>query len=259
MAQAEDPATLATHIMQQVASNQDAAQLDRAHYLYEQHVHVVVRRTNGKLARDETTDLLVTPTASGTIKKEQSISGRYRKKGQLLEYQREPVPDAEGLDYDLVHDFRRDLTDDDSKDGLAKDLFPLTTDGQKDLEFELAGEEGVGGRPAYRIRFRPADRSEIGWAGEALIDKAECQPVSVFTRLSKRIPLLVRTLLGTDLPGIGFSTRYQRVGENVWFPVSFGTEFRLRAVFFINRDISVSLENSHFQRTDANSTIHYSN
>ena len=69
--------------------------------------------------------------------------------------------------------------------------------------------------------------------------------------------MLVRTLLGTDLPGLGFSTRYKRVGENIWFPVSFGTEFRLRAIFFINRDISVSLENKNFKRTAAESTIQY--
>ena len=79
----------------------------------------------------------------------------------------------------------------------------------------------------------------------------------MYTRLSRRIPMLVRTLLGTDVPGLGFSTRYQRVGKDLWFPVSFGTEFRLRAVFFINRNISVSLENRHFQRTSAKSEIQF--
>ncbi len=140
---------------------------------------------------------------------------------------------------------------------MAKDLFPLTTEEQKDLRFELEGEEVVAGRPVYRIKFGPADKHEFTWAGEALIDKEELQPVSVYTRLSRRIPMLVRTLLGTDLPGLGFSTRYKRVEKDVWFPVSFGTEFRIHAVFFINRNISVSLENRNFKRTSVESEIRY--
>src|SRR6202011_3688252 len=107
-------------------------------------------------------------------------------------------------------------------------------------QFELAGEHVVDGRKAYRIRFQPADRHELTWAGEALIDAEEVQPVNVYTRLSRRIPMAVRTLLGTDLPGLGFSVRYQRFDRDVWFPVSFGTEFRLHVLFFLNRDITVS-------------------
>lgn len=79
----------------------------------------------------------------------------------------------------------------------------------------------------------------------------------VLTRLSRRIPLAVRTLLGTDLPGIGFNVQYKRVDKDVWFPVSFGSEFRLRAVFFIKRDISMSMEASGFLRTAVNSNVQY--
>ncbi len=244
-------------IMQAVAANQNRGQAERAQYLYDQHVKVIVRRTNGKLAREETTDLLVVPGPKAVTKKEQSVKGRYWKKNHYLDFTGTPVPDAGGIDYSLVDSFTHDLTNDDSKDGLAKDLFPLTTEAQKDLQFELIGEQVVQGRAAYRVRFRPKDASDITWAGEALIDKEELQPVSVYTRLSRRLPMLVRTLLGTDLPGLGFSTRYERVGKDIWFPVSFGTEFRLRAVFFINRDISVSLENRNFKRTAAESTIQY--
>ena len=243
--------------MKQVAAHQDEAQKARTEYLYDQHVKVVIRRTNGKLAREEVSDLTVTPTAKGVERKEQSVSGRYWKKGRYLDFHGKPIPDSGGLDGSLAETFKDDLFDENSKDGLAKDLFPLTTENQKDYRFELAGEQLVDARPAYRIRFRPADSSEITWAGEALIDKQELQPVSVYTRLSRRIPLFVRTLLGTDLPGLGFSTRYQRIGQNLWFPVSFGTEFRLRAVFFINRNISVSMDNRNFQRTSAQSQIQF--
>src|SRR5208283_3247462 len=105
----------------------------------------------------------------------------------------------------------------------------------------------------YRVKFRPHDKNDLTWAGEALIDAAEFEPVRVYTKLSRKIPLFVRTLLGTDLPGLGFNVEYRRFDEGVWFPVSFGTEFRLRAVFFINRDITVALENSAFQRAKVQS------
>ena len=165
------------------------------------------------------------------------------------------MPEAGWLDSSLVESFRDDLSNDKSKDGLGRDLFPLTSEEQKTYHFELAGEETVRGRKVYRVRFRPRDKNELTWAGEALIDAEEFEPVRVYTKLSRRIPFFVRTLLGTDLPGVGFNVEYRRFDENVWFPVSFGTEFRLRAVFFINRDITVSLENSAFERAKVQSTI----
>ncbi len=243
--------------MKEVASNQDRAQTERTQYLYDQHVKVVLRHVNGRLAREETADFLVTPGAKGSKREEKSIVGRYWKHGQYLNFEGQPVPDSGTLDGSLAGSFRNDLVNDDSKDGLAKDLFPLTTEEQKDLRFELEGEEVAEGRPAYRIKFRPSDKNELTWTGEALIDKEELQPVSVYTRLSRRIPFFVRTMLGTDLPGLGFSTRYKRLAKDVWFPSSFGTEFRLHAVFFINRTISVSLENRNFKHASAESTVQY--
>ena len=125
------------------------------------------------------------------------------------------------------------------------------------MKFELLGEQVVGGRKAYRIQFSPADPKEFTWAGEALIDAEELQPVSIHTGLSRRLPLLVRTMLGTDVPGLGFSTRYERVDKDLWFPVSFGTEFRLHAVFFINRTITVSMEAKNFRRATVDSAVHF--
>jgi hypothetical protein len=247
----------AEDIMHQVAVNQDRAQAERTQYLYDQHIKVVIRRTNGKLAREETADLLVTPSVKGVQRDEKSIAGRFWKQGQYHDFQGQPVPGSGTLDGSLAEGFRNDLLNDESKDGLGKDLFPLTTDEQKGLHFELENEEIAEGRPAYRIRFRPADKSELTWSGEAVIDKEELQPVSVYTRLSRRIPFFIRTMMGTDLPGLGFSTRYKRIAKDVWFPSTFGTEFRLHAVFFINRTISVSLENRNFKHASAESTIQY--
>jgi hypothetical protein len=111
------------------------------------------------------------------------------------------------------------------------------------------------GRSVYHISFRPKDKNDISWAGEAYIDAAEFQPVRVFTKLSRRIPFGVRTFLGTDVPGIGFNVVYKRQEDGVWFPATFGTEFRLHVLFFINREVSVSLENTGFQHTHVESKM----
>jgi len=247
----------AADIMKKVAENQDREQKERGRYIYEENIRVTTRHSNGKLAREEVTDLLVTPTPTGTEKKRQSIRGRYWHKGRYLDFSGDPAPDRETLDGGLTSAFRDDLTNSESKDGIGKSLFPLTSDEQKDLRFELAGKQTVTGRDAYRIRFGPRDAKEFGWTGEALIDVEELQPLSVYTRLSRRIPFFIRTLAGTDVPGVGFSVKYARIDKDVWFPVSFGTEFRLHAVFFINRTIIVSMENKNFRRATAESTIQY--
>ncbi|HWO37683.1 MAG TPA: hypothetical protein VNO32_53595, partial [Candidatus Acidoferrum sp.] len=150
---------------------------------------------------------------------------------------------------------REDLSNEKTKDGLAKDLFPLTSEEQKSYEFKLLGQEMQAGRSIYHIGFRPKDKDEITWAGEAYIDAAEFQPVRVFTKLSRRIPFLVRTMLGTDVPGIGFNVVYKRQEDGVWFPETFGTEFRIHALFFINRQVSIALENSKFEHTHVESKM----
>lgn len=155
----------------------------------------------------------------------------------------------------MIRDFRDDLANEKSKDSLGKDLFPLTSEEQKAYDFKLLGQESENGRSVYHIKFWPKDKDEITWAGEAYIDAAEFEPVRVFTKLSRRIPFFVRTLLGTDLPGLGFNVVYQRQPDGVWFPATFGTEFRIHAVFFINRDVSIALENSAFEHTHVESRM----
>jgi hypothetical protein len=247
----------AEDIMRRVAANQDREQSARVQFVYEEQVRVATRYSNGKLAREEQAAFYVTPNAKGTERKCIGIEGRFRQKGGYQEFKGEPVPEEDSLDGGLTSGMRRDLINDDSKDGLSKDLFPLTSEEQKDLEFQLAEEMIANGRPAYRIRFKPKDSGDIGWAGETIIDKEEFQPVSVYTRLSKRLPLFVRALLGTDVPGLGFNTHYRRLEKDVWFPDSFGTEFRLRALFFINRTITVSMENKNFKHVAVDAEIHY--
>ena len=247
----------AAAVMAKVAENQDRAEKIRKDYVYQQHIRVVTRKTNGKVAREETTDYLVAPTPDGIKKELKHIDGRFWHKHRYVDFHGDPVPEAGSLDGALVESFRHDFVNSKSKDGFDSDLFPLTTEEQKKYDFELLGEQNVHGRRVYRIGFRPKDKKDIDWAGEALIDRQEFQPMRVFTKLSRRIPFAVRTLLGTDVPGLGFNVEYRRFDDGVWFPVSFGTEFRLRAVFFVNRDIAVSLENSGFRRASVKSEIDY--
>ena len=221
--------------------------------------------------REETADYDVVPLPDGTQKQLKSLTGRYWNKGKYVDFQGEPVPEAGSTDADLIHNLRNhepvpeagrtdadlihnlrnNLLNDKSKDGLARDLFPLTSEEQKDYEFKLLGQEVEAGRNVYHIAFTPKDEDERPtWAGEAFIDAAEFQPVRVFTRMSRRIPLLVRTMW-FDLPGFGFNVVYKRQEDGVWFPSSFGTEFQMHVgpLFFFNRDISISLENSGFEHT----------
>ena len=102
----------------------------------------------------------------------------------------EPVPESGRTDAAMIRSLRNSLLNDKSKDGLARDLFPLTSEEQKDYEFKLLGQEVEAGRDVYHIAFAPKDKGEPTWAGEAFIDAAELQPVRVFTKMSRRIPLL---------------------------------------------------------------------
>ena len=272
-AEEPQPSLTANEIMARVAANQDRSEQLRKNYVYKQHVHVVTHKTNGRLMRDETADYDVIPGPDGTSKQLKLLAGRYIHKGKYQDFQGEPRPDADSIDAELVRSFREDLTEDTSspesqqkhgvhvsldeeshsKDGIATDLFPLRTTEQKKYEFHLIGEQTFQGRIAYHIGFGPKNKNDIDWAGEAYIDKEEFQPILVFTKLSRRIPFAVRTFLGTDVPGIGFSVQYKRQEDGVWFPSSFGTEFRLKVLYFLNRDISVSLDNRDFQRTHVDS------
>jgi len=249
------PASLtAEAIMARVAENQERSEALRKQYVYRQHIHILTHKTN-KVLREETADYDVVPTPDGTQKELKLLTGRFWNKGRYETFQGEPVPQADSLDGGLIHGFREDLSNEKTKDGLAKDLFPLTSEEQKSYEFKLLGQEMQAGRSIYHIGFRPKDKDEITWAGEAYIDAAEFQPVRVFTKLSRRIPFLVRTMLGTDVPGVGFNVVYKRQEDGVWFPETFGTEFRIHALFFINRQVSIALENSKFEHTHVESKM----
>ncbi len=256
----------ADDIMARVAANQDRGEALRKEYVYKQHIHIVSHKPNSRMMREETADYNVVPLPNGTQKQLKSLTGRYWSKDKYVEFQGEQVlgdKNGELVDYlrnheavpgstdaDLIHNLRNYVTNDKSKDGLGRALFPLTSEEQKNYEFKLLGQEVEAGRNVYHIAFTPKDpdKEDPTMSGEAFIDAAEFQPVRVFTRMSRRIPLLVRATW-FNLPGFGFNVVYKRHEDGLWFPSTFGTEFRMHVgpLFFFNRDISISMENSGFE------------
>ncbi len=254
--QANSPTTLtAEEIMARVGANQDRSEKLRAQYVYKQRVRIVSRQGNGKLRREETSQYDVVPYPEGMRKELTAVTGRYWDKGKYLDFTGKPIPEADSIDGNLVEEFRDEFTNDKTKDGISRSLFPLTSEEQKKYQFELLGEQDYQGRKVYRIGFRPKDKDDLTWAGEAYVDEQEFQPHLVFTKLSRNLPFWVRTLLGTNVPGLGFNVQYRRQPDGVWFPTSLGTEFRVRAVFFFKRVFFVSLENSAFERTHVDTKI----
>jgi hypothetical protein len=258
----------ADDIMARVAANQDRSEALREEYVYKQHIHIATHKPKTRMMREETADYDVVPLPDGIKKQLKSLTGRYWSKNKYVDFQgdialegsrteedlihnlrtHQPVPETGRTDADLIHNLRNNLLNDKSRDGLARDLFPLTSEEQKNYEFKLLGQEVEAGRNVYQIAFAPKNEQEPTWAGEALIDAAEFQPVRVFTKMSRRLPVVVRTMW-FDLPGFGFNVAYKRQDDGVWFPSTFGTEFQMQfgPLFFFNRDISISLENSGFE------------
>jgi hypothetical protein len=295
LAQATGPTTAQTgltaeQIMARVAANQDRTEAARTHYIYQQHIRTVSRKPGGRVMCEEATDNRVSPQAKGSHQELLTLDGRVWQKGHYVHYTtlqehddsdrkqkkvKTEKEDLDGMDVDLVENLRTYLTNEGPKetgehghiqinadqrqeppkDGLARELFPLTTRQQEKYLFKLEGRQKMNGRDVYHVSFRPKDKDDFDWKGEAFIDVDEFEPVVVYTEMSRKIPVGVRVLLGTNLPGLGFSVTYDREPDGVWFPVSFGTEFRMRVLFFIARDISMSLANTHFEKTHADVRI----
>ncbi len=255
---AQDPTV--DQIMARVAENQARAQDMRRAYVYNQKILARFHRTNGKLAREEKLEYLVTPTPAGFEKKLLHCEGKYERHGKTVAYDKpgQQYGDMD-IDGDLIRDMVNDMTaDKDAKDGLARDLFPLTAKEQQKYIYTLEGKEVSRGRPVYRVGFRPKPHEEDAeWKGEALIDAEECQPVMVSTKFATKIPMAVKVLLGTDIKGLGFAVDYEKFDEGLWFPVSYGGEFHIRAVFFYARNMSISMVNSGFTKAKVTSKIAY--
>jgi hypothetical protein len=247
-------------IMARVGENQTRAQDMRRAYVYNQKILARFHRTSGMLAREEKSEYLVTPTPTGVEKKLTHFEGKYERGGKFFAYDRsgQEIKSLD-IDGDLIRDMVNDMTGDkETKDGIGHDLFPLTAAEQAKYIFTLEGKEVYRGRQIYRVSFRPKPHEEdADWKGEALIDAAEYQPVTVSSKFATHIPMAVKVLLGTDIKGLGFTVTYEKFDDGLWFPVSYGGEFHIRAVFFYARNMSISLVNSGFTRAKVSSKIAY--
>ena len=275
--------------MARVAANQDQSEAERTHFVYVQHARVASRK--GKTVRcEEITDFRVIPTESGSHQQLLKLAGRllgkhgaYQTYDHLPTDRDKPAPAPQGrdpdlqaghndlsitvgeesMDRDLVEHMRNNFTNDRSKDGIGAGLFPLTSKAQHDYTYRLLGRERISGRDVFHITFRPKSKDDYGWKGDAFIDTTAYQPVLVHTAMARKIPFAVRTLLGTSLPGLGFTVTYapqtssqsSSQAGGLWFPVSFGTEFKMHVLFFLNRKITINAENRNFEQTHVNSTL----
>lgn len=257
---ATPPPETADSIMARVAENQDRAQAARLAYIYHENVLVRAHYTNGKFAHEQTMEYTVTPSEHGIQRERTSFLGKYAKHGKIVEYH-EPKPQA-GLHVEIDGDICESLAndtagDDQTKDGISKDLFPLTADRQQNYIFHLDGTEDYRGTPVYRILFEPQKGTDEDWAGEALIDQKEFQPVLVTTHLAWKIPVAVKVILGTNVEHVGFKVTYKKFDDNVWFPVTYGGEFKVRALFFWARRIGVSMQNTDFHKAAVSSKVEF--
>jgi hypothetical protein len=274
--------------MARVAANQDRSEAERAHYVYIQHAHVLTRK-GSTIRCEETTDTRITPTPTGSSQQLLTLQGRLLVKGTYVSYDHlrkskhandtadddskaslKKIDEDENTDLDIVESMRANLLGagvpgqpagrgedkpGHSKDGINANLFPLTSKQQADYAFTLRGHEPRNGRDTFHIEFHPKDKKDFGWKGDAWIDTATFEPVVIRTALSRNLPLGVRVLLGTNVPGIGFTAIYAPQPDGVWFPVSFGSEFKIHVLFLFSRQIVIAAENRDFEKTHVTSTI----
>jgi hypothetical protein len=73
--------------------------------------------------------------------------------------------------------------------------------------------------------------------------------------MARKIPFAVRTFLGTNFPGLGFTVTYAPQSSGVWFPVNLSTEFKIHVLFFFNREIILDAQNRDFEKTHVTSRI----
>lgn len=246
-------------IMGRVAANQAKSVEARKQFVYRQQELVAMHQSNGKMTCGQRREYTVIPMADGI---ERRLVNPPEKNGDVSRCNvnlsggsGENLSVSTGGEGDS---FSTSLGK--TKDGVPRGLFPLTADEQHVYEYKLTGTEMHAGRKVYRVTFRPNKQKDASgnqgyWKGEALIDAGEFQPVQVSTDLTIGIPLPVRILLGTSVHGIGFTVRYQRLADGVWFPSGFGGEFSVRALFFFKQVVSVNVTNSDFRHTDVNSTL----
>lgn len=274
-ADSDDP----NEIISRMAANVEASLEARRQYVYKQKVNAKLVRTNGQLARVERREYTVTPKEKNTEKHLDSLAGEYHKsKKEIIPYDKKGF-EAKGMDIDggIMEDLIDDLVDDKkSRDGIPHNLFPIDRKDLAAYRYTYAGTIEVKGRKAHRIAYAPIPRKERcldkkgedggdnddcpwrPWKGEVVVDAEEFQPVRIYSDLTFKMPWAVKAFLGTNIQQTGFAVSFTRVAPNVWFPATYGTEFRVNLLFGYKRVITMALDSSDFRRTSATSEIQFS-
>ncbi len=271
----DQPTNPALEIMNRMAANMDSATEARRQYVYQQKVKARLIRTNGQVARQEDHEYTATPESDHTAKQLVSFNGEYHKsKKEIIKYT-EPGYKTGGMDIDgeLIEDLVKSLVNDEkSRDGIPHSMFPLRAKDLPHYKFTLLEPTTHKGRSAHRIAFEPVTKSghclNIGgddyddcnsrpWKGEVLVDAEDLQPIRIATDLTFKMPWGVKVFLGTNLRQTGFSVSYVRVAPNVWFPSTYGTEFKLDLLFGYKRVITLALDSSDFKKTSTSSDVKF--
>jgi len=250
----------AVEILARLAENQTRAEDLRRQVVYRQDVMARMHGGDNKLKREEKYEYLVAPSEKSFDRKLVDFAGKYERYNRFFVYDR-PGYEYQDIDIDgnVISSVAQKWTGDkDSRDGVSDDLFPLTPSKQKRYDFTLGGTETYQGREVWKLTFIPKKgEDEEFWEGEALIDRAQFQPVLVTSHQAKGVPMAVKVLLGTDIRKTGFKVSYRDFGDGLWFPEKYGGELDVRVLFGYRRKISISMANSDVKRAKAESTIKY--
>lgn len=252
----------ASEIMQRAADKMDAAEKARARYVYDQDVFVRLKRANGKTAREESREYTVAPGAKGATRTLVKVDGKVFKGKRQIPYS-EPGFETGKIDVDasLTDGFASDLLW--NKDGKVES-FPIDHRNVNHYEYTLEGKEQYRGYDVYRISYRAKSKSVMDdddddtcWAGDALIERNQFQPVLLTSSWDCKIPVAVKALLGINVQHIGAKITFRRFDKDVWFPVSCGGEMKLRLFFLYARTIAFRASADHFRKTDVKSSIQF--
>lgn len=248
----------ATDIMKRVAENQTRAQEARTKYVYDMNVFVRLKRANGKVAREESREYVVAPSAKRSSRKLVKVEGRILDGKQESTYS-EAGYRTKDMDFDgaITDSFAREVMWRKNDLGPMIDWFPMTTERQNYYGFKLDGEEKYKEYDVYKIAFEGHGEEDDCWKGEALIEKHEFQPVLITSHWTCKIPKAVTIMLGITVKDIGAKITYQRFDKDVWFPVNCGGEMKLRLFFGYARTIGFSAKNSGFRKAEVDSTIDF--
>jgi hypothetical protein len=245
----------AREIMRRVGENVDRANAARASWVYDQDVFVRLKRSNGKLAREESRKYTVAPTEKGAERKIVSVRGKIVEGTRVVNYAdagfREKDADIDGA---IVDSLAREIFWRRDNLGGMVYWFPLESRNLERYDFKFAGEEHYRDYDVFKITFHS---KEDNWGGEALIERNEYEPVLVTSAWLGKVPAAVTIALGTNVRQIGAKVTYKRFDKDVWFPVEMGGEMKLKVLFFYTRSIAFSASNSGFLKTDVKSTVEF--